>query len=395
MPVRPRLRVPQDCLIDSCLGQFFYSVARMETFYHIGAAIAVFLASLVFATRHKPVGSIILGIWLTLAAANLFLHHRIVDHLESPPFLLISNFGLLFFHGPMLYLYVRTVMGSRPLPSKLIAIHLIVPLLFYAYALVSGNTGEQLYYTPLGQGQFETALIRWTAVFASLAYLLAGFFALMRKYRRLPHFFSSSQQTEPLWLFSCVGGLALSWLAFVYVWLLGHFIPFLQGQALDYGIVMFCIVIFFLGIFGIRHTPIFSDETEDEALENKDETALPKKDVMSKEDEKRYHSQLETFMANQKPYLNGKLTIRDLSRQSGIPMPVLSLMLNRGEARNFFTFVNGYRVEEFKKRMADPAYKNYTLTAIAFECGFNSKSSFYSVFKKMTGQTPSKYNPSK
>jgi AraC-like DNA-binding protein len=285
-------------------------------------------------------------------------------------------------------------MGHRRLPIRAIALHMALPALFFLYVLITGNNGEQLYYVPFGQGGTETSLIRWAVILSSLIYLLAGFLSLMRKYRRLPHFFSSPRQTEPLWLFSCVGGLALSWLAFVGIWLLGRFIPFLQGQALDYSIVMFCIVIFFLGLFGIRHTPIFSDETEDEASESKGETVLAKENVISKEDEEHYRDQLETFMQKQKPYLNGKLTIRGLSRQSGIAMPVLSQLLNRGEGQNFFTFVNHYRVEEFKKRMADPAYKNYTLTAIAFECGFNSKSSFYSVFKKMTGQTPSEYSRS-
>ena len=56
-----------------------------------------------------------------------------------------------------------------------------------------------------------------------------------------------------------------------------------------------------------------------------------------------------------------------------------------------FNKKNRYRVEETKSRLADPQYASYTLLAIAFDRGFNSKSSFNSIFKKYTGSTPSYY----
>ena len=58
---------------------------------------------------------------------------------------------------------------------------------------------------------------------------------------------------------------------------------------------------------------------------------------------------------------------------------------------NFFDFINGYRIEEFKKLVRDPRYKNQTFLAIAFEVGFNSKTAFNRSFKKMTNQTPRDY----
>jgi AraC-like DNA-binding protein len=69
----------------------------------------------------------------------------------------------------------------------------------------------------------------------------------------------------------------------------------------------------------------------------------------------------------------------------------LSQVINQLEGKNFFDFVNAYRVEEVKRKMADDRSKKLTLLAIALESGFNSKTSFNMVFKKMTGQTPSQY----
>jgi AraC-like DNA-binding protein len=53
--------------------------------------------------------------------------------------------------------------------------------------------------------------------------------------------------------------------------------------------------------------------------------------------------------------------------------------------------VNLYRVDAFKKRIQEPGVEKLTLLGLAYECGFNSKSTFNEVFKKTTGQTPSQY----
>jgi AraC-like DNA-binding protein len=58
---------------------------------------------------------------------------------------------------------------------------------------------------------------------------------------------------------------------------------------------------------------------------------------------------------------------------------------------NFNSLINEYRIKEFKKKINNQDFKLYTLTAIAYECGFNSKSTFNRVFKLECGQTPSEY----
>ena len=56
-----------------------------------------------------------------------------------------------------------------------------------------------------------------------------------------------------------------------------------------------------------------------------------------------------------------------------------------------FDFVNGYRVDEVKSRLKDPKNSQYTILSIAYDSGFNSKSSFNIIFKKFTGLTPSQF----
>ncbi len=96
-------------------------------------------------------------------------------------------------------------------------------------------------------------------------------------------------------------------------------------------------------------------------------------------------------MEEKKPYLDVDLSIHDVSDELDIPRHYLTQVINGMLGKNFYNFINEYRIEEVKKLLADEEYSKYTLTSIAFEAGFNSKSSFNSVFKTATGMTPSQF----
>ncbi|QQS35975.1 MAG: AraC family transcriptional regulator [Ignavibacteriales bacterium] len=100
---------------------------------------------------------------------------------------------------------------------------------------------------------------------------------------------------------------------------------------------------------------------------------------------------LDNIMRETKPYLNPKLTLTELSEISGINTHLLSRIINEKHNKNFFAYVNSFRIEEFKQILEKEESKNLTLLAIAFEAGFNSKTTFNTAFKKLTNQTPSEY----
>jgi AraC-like DNA-binding protein len=119
----------------------------------------------------------------------------------------------------------------------------------------------------------------------------------------------------------------------------------------------------------------------------------PKQDrvVLPKEKVSTYVKRLKACMESEKPYINSELTLDTLSEMTSIPSRHLSKVLNEELKQNFFDFVNRYRVEEAKKLLRAPNYRNYTILAVAFEAGFNSKSTFNLIFKKYTHRTPSQY----
>lgn len=112
---------------------------------------------------------------------------------------------------------------------------------------------------------------------------------------------------------------------------------------------------------------------------------------LSEDQAKKYLDRILEYMEEKKPYLDRNLTIYDLSQQTGIARHHITQVLNDLHGRNFFTFINEYRVKEVVSRMKDPAFKNYTLLAIAYDSGFNSKSTFNTIFKNITRLTPTQY----
>jgi AraC-like DNA-binding protein len=97
------------------------------------------------------------------------------------------------------------------------------------------------------------------------------------------------------------------------------------------------------------------------------------------------------YMQNEKPFLNNELTLALLAKGLDVSPEYLSSVLNGRLNSNFFDFINRYRVEEFKRICHLPENKQYTIIALAYDCGFNSKATFNRVFRQHTGTTPGAY----
>jgi YesN/AraC family two-component response regulator len=90
-------------------------------------------------------------------------------------------------------------------------------------------------------------------------------------------------------------------------------------------------------------------------------------------------------------YLKNKLTLTELSEELNINPKYLSFIINSEKNKNFYDYINAYRIEKAKKELLLKRNKQLTIEAICKECGFNSKSTFNDVFKKLTGQTPTQF----
>ena len=96
-------------------------------------------------------------------------------------------------------------------------------------------------------------------------------------------------------------------------------------------------------------------------------------------------------MDTAKPYLRMELNLDILSKDLSIPTRYLSEVINVFFQKNFYDFINDYRIEECKRLFNDPNYNKNNILEIAYESGFNTKATFNSAFKKRTGITPLQY----
>ena len=101
--------------------------------------------------------------------------------------------------------------------------------------------------------------------------------------------------------------------------------------------------------------------------------------------------QIEDRMLTHKDYLNPTLSLKIFASNCKLPQKVVSQYLNQQLKKSFHEYVNHYRVEEFKRRVKEEKELVMTLEGLAYDCGFNSKTTFNRIFKKYTGLTPSQY----
>jgi AraC-like DNA-binding protein len=102
-----------------------------------------------------------------------------------------------------------------------------------------------------------------------------------------------------------------------------------------------------------------------------------------------WREKLLRLMADEQPWLEPELTLTELAHRLRTHPALLSKVINAGFGQNFNDFVNTYRVAEARRKLADPRFAHYSLVGVALESGFNSKSTFNRVFRKLSGHAPS------
>jgi AraC-like DNA-binding protein len=102
-------------------------------------------------------------------------------------------------------------------------------------------------------------------------------------------------------------------------------------------------------------------------------------------------SKVTRLMEDDKLYLQSELTLQDLAEKLEMPPYQVTQAINEGLDKNFYDLVNGYRVEEAKRLLIDPVSRNNKILSVGMDAGFNSKTTFNTVFKKFTGLTPTEF----
>lgn len=138
-------------------------------------------------------------------------------------------------------------------------------------------------------------------------------------------------------------------------------------------------------------------ETEVETMLDEQEKQLPAEDPTKYEkmripaDEcQQIVERMNTFIEKHHAYRNPDLKRSDIAQEIRIPVAKLSYIFSQHLKVNYYDYINHYRLEEFKRLIAEGEYQRYTVQALSERCGFK-KSSFFSTFRKVEGMTPTEY----
>lgn len=112
--------------------------------------------------------------------------------------------------------------------------------------------------------------------------------------------------------------------------------------------------------------------------------------VLTEDELEYYLKKLMAYIKKHRPFLNPNLTVRDLSSELSIPYWHISEVIHRKYGQNFQKFINTFRIDE-ARRLMEESGKKRSLLNIAYQSGFNTKSTFNGAFKTIMNQTPSQY----
>ena len=369
----------------------------MVTILAIGAIQSLFFSMILLTKEHHSLSDKILRYWLLVLflhiAANLI---ELMGYYEIYPHLIGSSSSLVFLYGPLLYFYAKTYVSDSFEFRKVYLLHL-VPFLIYNLALIpfyiqSASYKLHYYQEVLTNDSPLVAVVALITKTLSIPVYLIWTSILLRKHQKnIAQYFSNLEKIDLRWLKYLVwsmGAVTAIILLSAVVKVQTNFANAFHTE--QYIFSAATLWVFGLGYYGLRQTPIFTNAAQLDRLKRVTATT-PKKSKLKPTDAERYKQSLFQYMDQQQPYLRSKLTLNQLADEVQMPTLVLSQLLNEALDQNFFHFINGYRVEEVKKRLQNPKYKNLTILGIALECGFSSKAAFNRIFKMHTGVTPSAY----
>lgn len=357
--------------------------------YIIGISITIFIAALLATKKGKVQADIILMIWMLLNALHLALQYTNSTGvmIDNPALYgLVAPLPLL--HGVCLYFYVASVTDQFPRKRFIAYTHLLPALLAYLYLLANyfflPIEEQRLILKTKGQGhETYVAVLFLAVVLSGVAYVIWSII-LLRKHRlNIRDRFSELEKINLRWLQFLIYGLAAVWLIVIF------------SQNDDYIYAAVVVFVTLTGFFGIQQVDIFKKRESNPSTANveipKEEKTKYAKSGLNSQLADQLYLKLNDLTENEKIYKQQELSIGDLAQLLNTHPNYLSQVINERTGKSFYDYINTFRVEDFKKLVADPKQKQFTMLSLAYECGFNSKSSFNRYFKKATDLTPTQY----
>jgi AraC-like DNA-binding protein len=360
--------------IDFSFITILYFAAIVQGFFSAGLLFS--------STKNKVANRLLAFLMLAITGWLIDAFFRVANIYGQNPNLYFLPIYYSFSFGPLLYFYVQSITNSTFKFKGKYLVHFIpvsVQALFYW--IVTFQSYQTKYSIWLNIHLPYTYRIEYDGSWISLSVYLLLSIRLIFKYQRwLNDNYTDVSQKMLNWLKICLFILILICVS----WLFEAILRDAKGTyyRYDFSGDLLCIVIYLLGVFSYKQANI--DMTFEPAT-----VLLPP--VISFTADDAIVVQIENAMINERLYLNAELTLADVAKHLKIPAKIVSANINAAFKKPFNSYVNQFRVEAIKKRLDSDDIHKLTLLGIAYESGFNSKTSFNRIFKEFTGVSPSQY----
>lgn len=357
----------------------------------IGSFQGCLLFGLLFFDGRLSTASRVLGV-MCLMMASVFLMPFLLGAADGPLGLLI---GWLFYFpaaaGALAYLYCRSALLARPLRRRDV-------LLFIPYIGCNLLTADIFLGDPAVMAHWISggSASTWRLQASEYLLFLQAFAyatvtaSMIWRYRRQAN--DNLANFNPA-IFRWMLMLQLFTIA---IWVLNA-LPSLSSASIRYAQaanLLMVILIYVIAIAQWRRPALFTivdlADTQDR-LSATDPDEQSGAGELTAEQRAQIFETIRATMEAHKLYLDGALTLTDLAQATDLSRHQVSETLNRHAGKNFYEFVNSYRIATVCERLKSSDDK---VLDIALDAGFSSKSTFNAIFKQFTGQTPTQYRRS-
>ena len=355
----------------------------------LGLVQGLFLGTFIICENRSHAASRFLGVFLILYSLEL-LEAILIDLnlINIFPFLNFLPLNFYFIQAPLFYLYSLYVIGQEINPRKyLILIPGVLEFLIFLFLFILPSQ-IKLQLLDNSIFMFLLMVILTCAIPYSLYFMIKTYRVMQKSKKLIKNYLADSLGKMIDWI---------KWMSICLICLLlmSGIMLFIDNDSFElYTYSLFSIInivfIFTLGVFGIRQNRVlwklsaFSSQHRFLIFDLENEKLL-KKDF----------EKLRGSIISEEQFKNPQLTLSSLSKSVKMLPRYVSKLINQYSGHNFNMFINMFRVEEAKKLLHDDKTKHLNMLGIAYDSGFNSKASFYKVFKQITGTTPLRYKMSK
>ena len=317
---------------------------------------------------------------------------------------------LYFLFGPLLYLYAKSLISHRRIPRWTVVAHLLptlgVALYYLPYFLLNGTEKATWLAADVGGDEVTGAVAYFAVYYAyTLVYHLWVIGIIQRHNREIADLFSELTSLNLSWLRNLTLLSAAVIFLEIVVLVLWGVDALSYGLAYALGYLPSALLIYSIGYFALKQPALFEVALPDPQMLQADGAARPapaedepherasKYATSSLTDGKAetLRTQLLALMEEAHLYRTPNLRLADVAAQLDAAPNHVSQVINERMGKNFFDLVNHYRIEEAKAILVAAEQQHLTIQAVAFEVGFNAKTTFNVAFKKHTGLTPTQF----